>query len=398
MSLFSLDNILLNENNNYSNDKIIDIDNIGYLDVSFNSHSFIQEGYDFILEMNNHYMDAEKTFYTIILGSYGDNKIINESFSGFFDKIKSIIRKFIEWIKKVFKEFVVKINALFSAEKYLKKNSKLFVKFNSDDEFEFNGYTFTNIENSDIPKASALNAFTKDASADGVFKADNIYAGNSNDKTAMTTNANSLLDSKIDALNNGLEDFYDAFRGEVIGKSEKFDSTEFAEELFKLFRSDETSPSMITIDATFVSEAYRRFEKNKDVVKSIEKTQKDIIKDYEALERYLDKMIKINKEGDINKIGFSSYDANSYIGKNVDILTGGSADSISGSEIYNTSTSDKMNNYIKIQSAKVNQMCAIHTQAFSAKLEAAKNCFSQDKKILYKALSQIVKRSNKDNY
>lgn len=385
MSLFSLDNILLNENNNYSNDKIIDIDNIGYLDNSFNSHSFIQEGYNFILEMNSHYMDAEKTFYTNVLGSYGDDKIINESFSGFFDKIKSIIRKFIEWIKKVFKEFVVKINALFSAEKYLKKNSKLFVKFNSDDEFEFNGYTFTNIENSDIPKASALNAFTHDVSADGVFKADNIYA-------------NSFLDSKIDALNNGLEDFYDAFRGEVIGKSEKFDSTEFAEELFKIFRADETSPSMITIDATFVSEAYRRFEKNKDVIKSIEKTQKEIIKDYEALERYLDKMIKINKDGNTNKIGFSSYDANSYIGKNIDILTGGSADSINGREIYNTNTSDKMNNYIKIQSAKVNQMCAIHTQAFSAKLEAAKNCFSQDKKILYKALSQIVKRSNKDNY
>lgn len=398
MSLFSLDNILLNENNNYGNDEIIDIDNIGYLDASFNSHSFVQEGYDFILEMNSHYMDAEKIFYTNILGSYGDDKIINESFSGFFDKIKSIIRKFIEWIKKVFKEFVVKINALFSAEKYLKKNSKLFVKFNSDDEFEFNGYTFTNIENSDIPKASALNAFTKDASADGVFKADNIYADNSSDKTAMTTNANSFLDSKIDALNNGLEDFYDAFRGEVIGKSEKFDSSEFAEELFKVFRNDETSPSMITIDATFVNEAYRRFEKNKDVIKSIEKTQKEIIKDYEALERYLDKMIKINKEGDINKIGFSSYDANSYIGKNIDILTGGSADSISGREIYNTSTSDKMNNYIKIQSAKVNQMCAIHTQAFSAKIEAAKNCFSQDKKILYKALSKIVKRSNKDNY
>lgn len=398
MSLFSLDNILLNENNNYGNDKIIDIDNIGYLDNSFNSHSFVQEGYDFILEMNNHYMDAEKTFYTNILGSYGDDKIINESFNGFFDKIKSIIRKFIEWIKKVFKEFVVKINALFSAEKYLKKNSKLFVKFNSDDEFEFNGYNFTNIENSAIPKASALNAFTHDASADGVFKADNIYANNSNDKTAMTTSANSFLDSKIDTLNNGLEDFYDAFRGEVIGKSEKFDSTEFAEELFKVFRNDETSPSMITIDATFVSEAYRRFEKNKDVIKSIEKAQKEIIKDYEALERYLDKMIKINKDGNTNKIDFSSYDADSYIGKNINILTGGSANSINGNKIYNTSTSDKMNNYIKIQSAKVNQMCAIHTQAFSAKLEAAKNCFSQDKKILYKALSQIVKRSNKDNY
>ena len=56
-----------------------------------------------------------------------------------------------------------------------------------------------------------------------------------------------------------------------------------------------------------------------------------------------------------------------------------------------------MNNYLKVQSSKVSQMCSIHTQAFSAKLEAAKDQFKQDKKIIYKALQQIVKRSNKSN-
>ena len=43
-------------------------------------------------------------------------------------------------------------------------------------------------------------------------------------------------------------------------------------------------------------------------------------------------------------------------------------------------------------------MCTIHTQAFSAKLEAAKDCFKQDKAILYKALQKIVKRSNKPGF
>ena len=43
-------------------------------------------------------------------------------------------------------------------------------------------------------------------------------------------------------------------------------------------------------------------------------------------------------------------------------------------------------------------MCTIHTQAFTAKLEAAKDCFKQDKKILYKALQQVVKRSNKPGF
>ena len=84
MSLFSLDNILLNESSNPS----INIDNIGYVDSELKNFSFVQEGYDFILEMGRDYMNAEKTFYTNILGSYGDDNIITESFSDFFDKIK----------------------------------------------------------------------------------------------------------------------------------------------------------------------------------------------------------------------------------------------------------------------------------------------------------------------
>ena len=121
MSLFSLDNILLNESST------INIDNIGYMDTELKNQSFVQEGYDFILEIGRDYMNAEKTFYTEVLGSYGDNEIITESFDGFFNKIKEIINKFIEWIKKVFKQFVAKINALFNNEKYIKKNQKLLI-------------------------------------------------------------------------------------------------------------------------------------------------------------------------------------------------------------------------------------------------------------------------------
>ena len=113
MSLFSLDNILLNESST------INIDNIGYMDTELKNQSFVQEGYDFILEIGRDYMNAEKTFYTEVLGSYGDNEIITESFDGFFNKIKEIINKFIEWVKKVFKQFVTKINALFNNEKYI---------------------------------------------------------------------------------------------------------------------------------------------------------------------------------------------------------------------------------------------------------------------------------------
>lgn len=407
MSLFSLDNILLNESNNNS----IDIDDIGYMDTELNNQSFVQEGYDFILEMGRDYMNAEKTFYTNILGSYGDNEIITESFSSFFDKIKAVIKKFIDWIKKIFKEFVLKLNSLVSNEKYLKKNHTLLNKFDSQDEFEFNGYEFTNINNSDIPVATALSAFDNDDNGKGYLSSSNWYDSNNlsiadtdvDGRKGQTTKLNTALDNKLEVLNNGLEDFYDIFRGRVIGKSDgtKIDSNDFAEELFEVFRNGESIPSDITIDATFVSEAYRRFDNHKETIKAIEKNQKEIIKDYEALEKYLDKMIKLNKADTKNmKLSVSDRSSIDYVANQIDVLSGtatGVSD-LNDKLVYDTSTFDKMNNYLKVQSSKVNQMCSIHTQAFTAKLEAAKDQFKQDKKILYKALQKIVKRSNKPGY
>lgn len=393
MSLFSLDNILLNESST------INIDNIGYMDTELKNQSFVQEGYDFILEIGRDYMNAEKTFYTEVLGSYGDNEIITESFDGFFNKIKEIINKFIEWIKKVFKQFVTKINALFNNEKYIKKNQKLLNKFESQDEFEFNGYEFTNIDKTNIPAANAQEAFIDETNGKGYFN--NWYTkGDYNDtadpdrtlRNGETETLNTALDNSLTTLNDNLEDFYDAFRGKVIGKDEKIDSNDYPNELFSFFRNDENTTSNITIDATYVLEAYRRFDKYKDLVKSIEKTQKDMIKDYEALEKYLDKMIKLTKSDSKNTLSFTSVGSNKYVSGQITAL--GVTD-FSAKTVYDTSTYDKMNNYLKTQSSKVSQMCTIHTQAFTAKLEAAKDQFKQDKKILYKALQQVIKRSNK---
>lgn len=404
MSLFSLDNILLNESNNSSSSNIsIDISDIGYLDNELTNHSFVQEGYDFILEMGRDYMNAEKTFYSNILGSYGDDNIITESFSDFFGKIKDIIKKFIEWIKKIFKEFVLKMNALFSNEKYIKKHHKLLNKFESQDEFEYNGYNFTKIDDVTVPANKALSAF-EGTSAVGYLSTDNWYTDGSINisddnkkdvRAAQTTAYNTQLDTKLDELNNGLDEFYETFRGTVINKQEKYDSSEYAEVLFKLFRDEDDTPSNITIDSSYVSAAYRRFENYKETIKSIEKTQKEIIKDYEALEKHLDKLIKMNTAD--NKLSIAT-SGNIHNNNEIDILTQGSEKSLNGKVLYDKSTYDKMNNYLKVQSSKVNQMCSIHTQAFTAKLEAAKDQFKQDKKILYKAIGQIIKRSNKADY
>lgn len=412
MSLFSLDNILLNESTDGTSSPadMINFDHMQCLDDSIKNFSFVQEGYNFILDMRQNYIDAEKTFYENVLGSYGDDEIITESFSGFFDKIKEIIHKFIEWIKKIFKQFVLKMNSLFSNEKYIKKHHKLLSKFGYDDEFEFKGYEFTYIEDSTMPAANALSAFTSTTQGKDYFDTwydsgeDNLdvnAADTLDRRTTQTTSLNTKLDTKLTELQDNLEDFYDEFRGRVINKSnEKFDSSEFPDELFRVFRNDDNEPSSITIDSGFIVEAYRRFDKYKDTVKAIEKTQKEMIKDYEALEKYLDKLVKLNKAD--KKMTLGIYDAmpNTFGAAQIGtMISGGNVNTaMNGKTVYDSSTFDKLNNYMKVQSAKVNEMCTIHTQAFTAKLEAAKDCFKQDKKILYKALNKIVGRSNKDNY
>lgn len=405
MGLFSLNNILVES----ESAKSLDIDQIGYTDNSIDNCSFVQEGYDAILAMNEFYCNAEKTFYNNLLGSYGDNNIINESFSDFFGKIKEIIAKFIAWLKKIFKEFIAKLAGLVNSEKHIKKNIKLLNKFGSEDEFEYKGYKFTNINAYDAPKAAALEAFKSSednyfeivqAKAAGPAVSGNTYnwgvdyfaASDDEEKRRATDAINTKLTAMNDTLSDSLDDFYETFRGLVIGKNEKFSASEFSEELFKFFRDDSNTTSSITIDSNFVMEAKQRFEKYKDTIKNIEKTQKAMIKDYEDLEKHLDKLIKYNKSE--STLDFSSDNGSSYSSAQINRLgTWNSAN-----KIYDQSTVDRMNSWLKIQSGKVNQMCQIHTQAFSAKLDACKECFTQDKHILNKAIQQVLKRSDKEGF
>ena len=431
MGLFSLDNILLENgnNNSSSSSSVIDIDNIGYVDKAVQEHSFVQDGYDAILEMNAMYCNAEKEFYTRILGSYGDSNIINEGFSNFFDSIKKIIKKFIEWIKKIFKEFVAKLAALVGSEKYIKKHKDLFNKFSSEDEFEFQGYNFTNVADDDIPKSKAVEMFDSNSDFNKAFQFDTIDFGDSGDffktdageyydnankyngadftswteprasgdetaiagRKAATNTINTALDKRIEAIKDNASDFREKFRAYVIGKTgnETYDSTEFSEALFEVFRDGESSTESITIDYNYVQDAYRRFDKYKDVTKAIEKKKNEMVKDYEDLEKHLEKYIKYNKDNHMVDYDISgrtyTTDILNRITKNEKI-------------IFDQSTADKMNSLLKVYSTRVNDMCQIHTQAFTAKLEACKDCFKQDKQILNKAIQQVLKRSNKEDF
>lgn len=401
MSLFSLDNILVHENNR-SDTRSIDINNITST-VDNENYSFVKESYTFVLGYTKEWNEANKTFYQNILESNDSQQIITESFSDFFSKAKEIIKKFIEFIKKIFREFAVKLNGLFKSEKYLIKNKSEFAKFTSDDEFEFNGYNFTELYNHTIPKSEAAKAFYTDStlsirnynfsdmSVDDIKKygntenyldSNNPFSNNDKDKEASLKK---YVDDKYKELQDRLDDYYDWFRGDVIGKS-PISSSDYADELRKVFRNDEADSTDITIDASFVNEAYNRFDGYKKLIKSIEETKKAIEKDYNKLRDALEKSVKFEKDG--NGVFFKFNPSSSYDYANTQTALFGPAsdDKIA---TYSSDVNNKIDMYIKAKINQVQQMSSIHTLAFSAKLQAAKDCFVQDKKILYKALAKI---------
>ena len=150
-------------------------------------------------------------------------------------------------------------------------------------------------------------------------------------------------------------------------------------------------------------EANLRFNTYDKTIKSCEKTKNEIIKDYEKLENALNKLLTKKKDTTNITVGGTttiktdySYDlknttGNTFASNSISKLTSGD---IGDRKLYDQSTYDKMDQYIKHLSAAVTTVCSIHTQALSAKLQAEKDCFIQDKKILYKALAKIEKHKN----
>ena len=407
MALFSLDNIIVESASRF--DDSMTINGLTSV-VDDENYSFLRESYAFVLDYTRDFNNANKTFFKNILESGDNQQLITESFSDFFAKAKEIIKKFIEFIKRIFKEFEARLHSIFKSEKYITKNKNEFAKFNTDDEFDYEGYEFSELYNHAIPVSDACDLFY-----DGSSTSINGYAPvsmniadiekyrdttdwNSNkhsdnfDGSAADTVKNASLkkyvSDKYEELKDKLDDYYDWFRGHVIGKA-SISSSEYDSELKAVFRSGDTETTTITIDHSYVSEAYNRFDGYKKLIKSIEQTRKAIEKDYTKLRDALEKSMKFEKSGtDGVFFKFNPSSGNDYA---LDQLSKFGNPSDTQIKTNDPEVNNKIDMYIKAKVNQVQQMSSIHSLAFSAKLQAAKDCFAQDKDILYKALVKIKK-------
>lgn len=361
------------------------IDNLATAEAEA-SYDYMSECYTFLSDYNRSYFDASKQLYKTIMESCDSPEVIHEGFGDFFGKVKEIIKKFLAWIKKIFNKFIAKMNSMFKAEGYLKKNKNEFSKFKTEDEFEFEGYKFTNLyDGGDIPVISAMNLGDVSNSLDSAFGSGTLNYD--------------VLKSKYDGYEDNKEDFFDTFRGKVLGDQNDIPASQFDEECFMKFRDDSKDKSKFTITSSEVNAAYTRFDGYDKLKKAVEKTRNDIDKEYGALERYFEKSYKLSKD---------SFKITDYTGSNKSYVDAqrthlgmqsgdyNYADTKSGAVNSSTRSSATpaeqkalIESFLRARAAQVNQMSNIHGIAFSAKLTAAKDCFNQDKAILYKALSKI---------
>ena len=416
MSVFSLKNVLVTEES-VANTISYDLNNIATPKESEN-YSFMPETYRFLESYNREYNNTLKTFYRNILESNNSQELITESFDSFFDKVHEIIKKFIEFIKKIFAKFVTKMHQLFKSESYLRKHEKEFAKFTNDDKFTIHGYKFTCLNDIDIPYSAAVDIFELNQGLGLTYKGDlnlnsndvdltkqkytdptdgDIEYGNLNDTNDQDKTRRQSLEKKVvdaidkqyDELVDNLDDFYDQFRGKLIKVSYDIDSSDWEKELHAKFRDDQNEPIDIDIEYTDLNQALHRFKNYNDMVRSIEKTRNEIEKDYSKLEKALESAFKTERK--TTSFKFNTNHSNAYARRNIQAIGGdANIDRVSTTEINN-----KIDSYMRAKVGQVQEMSSIHTMAFSAKLTAAKDCFVQDKSILYKALTKIQSHKNK---
>lgn len=337
------------------------------MDNIIENTSFTNSTIGFLTEINRDFRDADKQMYKSIYEA--DSLVaVNESFSDFFIKVKEIIKKFLKYIKSLFDRFITTLHRIVNSEKYLLKKEDAIKKFNSDHEFDFDGYIFTIEPN--IPICNALVEFNSN------FVNLDLSELGSNQNTNKEK-----LKNQYDNLKKDIEgDKYDKLRGEVIGRpGAMIYQSEFSNELFELFRDGSDSTSIFTVTSTVVTECFRDMKNYKEVEKETKKKKKEIENQYKEIEKQIDRMISTERTSGGYEVDLSN------------IPTAAGKGNSSTKVTLNNDAMNQLNLYVKLLTNQISEMTTIHSIAFSHKLDALKDKYTQDKRILYIALSKVEK-------
>lgn len=357
--IIGLSDFTLNENTDLQK-----LDNLNYV----SSFSPVETTFNFLSESRVEYNNINKELYKSIYESTS-YEAINESFSDFYEKIKELIDKFIAFIKSLVERFVTLFNRMINNEKYLLKHKDRFKDFNSEDEFEIEGFEYS-IDDPAIPSVSCVAEFNNDFMK--LNLADILDVKND------TKDISERLSRAIGEAKENMDSQLDSYRGAIIGELREIDEADFSDELYTLYRSGYDSKYNITVDSSRIDDSLTNLENYKERISTAKKTSAKIEKEYNSLKKSIDRMSKRNKDNDASKL-LGIEVRNNY------------TDDSKVSVRINEEALAKLNAFTKAKIAQVEKLSSAHAMAFSYKIEAIKECYIQDKRILYNALKKIEK-------
>lgn len=382
---------------NYSSSNISSYTQVEpFVGENFNYHELGIRAASEIAANHNAFMKSIALSELAAFEQTGSTDVLYESvdFKGIFEKIKMFFKKVIEKIHKIFHTFIAKMSSWFGGNaSFAKTYEKEVVKGwgNVKNDWEFKGYHFTNIaetkEATDATFSVRIEGMQKDISdliANGLYNF--IYNANIKDITDYKTYANTVtkiredMDDIKDGMRKSIVDFInDEHYLPTIVKINTnlkggYDSSEYTEELFKVFRNGEDSKD--SFEKKNVLDSYggsvagmmtyiKEFDKIKTKTESAErKITKAIQKLIDDISKAQNEKIKENKDADEK-----TKNLNEYI--------------VQISSLYQT-----------IYSAASEFI----TQAFSAYLQAQKDACAQAKEIAVKVIGQSKKMTESVDY
>ena len=341
-------------------DPLINAEKLSSIDLE---ESYFCNAIAFINESNIKYTNAKLTLYKSI-SEAASSRVVLESFSDFFVAVKEIIRKFLKFINNMFSKFLAFLSKMVEGDSTLKKYKNRLNDFTDDNSFKITGYKYTFKEN--VPVAEAILQYNNSI-------LDGLWSERERDLNVLgVKDAISSIDLEQDCAK---------FRAQVLGETDPIYVTEFSNVLFLTYRNNTSTAGEINVDAAYVNEVKDRYFSYNNTKRIINNHYKQLEKDYKTVENQIQDLVRRN--GDLNAKAFMDR-----------LPEDTSIESIEGNTDLSglTMSSELMTQldiYVKAKVEQIQAYSNIHTLAFSAKLDALKECNVQDRNTLYMALNAI---------
>lgn len=330
-------------------------------------HSYFLEGLNFLSQLRKEKTIQEAKLYRV-MAEAGDNLwVVHEGFGDFFQWVKDFIKKVINFFKKLLAKFWVRINSLFGRDKYIEDHKDQLREFGSEHEFDIKGYNFT-IQDG-IPKLEPVEDIEN-----ALHGLANVVDNNGNKSYSLK--AKKDLKAAYIKFQEEKDDLRDQ-RAAILGDNGKIDESDWKDALFEKFRDGDREKTTITVTSSVVTESLTNFTNHDKLKSKTEKQRDDVEKAYNRIQKQFDQLAEKAK----NLASKDSVTVSDFV----------------DSELSTKADEDKIftiSAFARDISNRLEEISNLHVMAFTAKLDAIKDRYHQDKAILYGAFKKILAKKS----